>query len=156
MTLLASDFIDPSLLERLAYVTELAERYRPATPFTQWLTEFRTFSLGLGRQTGKTSTLMRYTDEHTMLIVPNQRMAEYITKQYPHQLRQVFTPYSLLQFATYDGRGTDRQISRIFMDELSMVGHKEWDSVYEAIELLNAHRHLTPTVFVLKVGTPVR
>lgn len=157
MTILASDLIDSALLQRLARVSDIAKQARTYSPsYRQWLTEHRTFSLGLGRRTLKTTTLIHYTDENTILIVHNQRTADDLNKRYPHQLRQIFSPYEFERFAEQGIRGTNRVISRIFMDELDMLDARDWDRVYISIEMLAASRFLTEDAFILKVGTPVR
>jgi hypothetical protein len=157
MTILASDIIDNTLLKRLAHISDIAKQARQyPSSYTQWLAEHRTFSLGLGRRTLKTTTLLHYTDENTIMVVHNQRVVDDLNRQYPHRLRQIFSPYGFHHFAEQGIRGTNRTISRIFMDECDMVDTRDWEKIYGSIEMLAASRHLTDDVFILKVGTPVR
>jgi len=155
MQLLASDLITDDLLARLAHVSEDTIRNRQHLSFFRWMAEFRTFSLGLARQTHKTTTLIRHLDEQSIMIVHNQREADRLNKLYPHELPQIFSPYGFVEFAERRIHGTGRKISRIFMDELDLVSPNP-ASVYTSIELLQLGRYLTDNVFILKVGTPVR
>lgn len=156
MTILASDLIDNTLLERFARISDIASQARQhPSSYTQWLTEHRTFSIGIGRRTLKTTTLLHYTDENTVLIVRNMSEVARLNKTYPHQLRQIFSPYEFERFAQQGIRGTNRTISRIFMDELDGIDPHDQEAIYRSIEMLAASRHLTDNVFILKVGTPV-
>jgi hypothetical protein len=155
MTILASDIIDKTLLDSLAQVPDIALRLRPTLPFINWLLEHRTFSLGLARQTRKTSTLIKHLDEHSIMIVHNYNEANRLNKVYPHQLPQIFSPIEFKYFAEQRVRGSNRMISRIFMDELDMLDDPRKIPIYQCIDILNDSRHLADNVFILKVGTPV-
>jgi len=157
MTILASDIINNTLLQRLARISDTASQARAyPSSYTQWLTEHRTFSLGLGRRTLKTTTLLHYLDAQSVMIVHNQREADRLNKMYPHELPQIFSPYGFQYFVEQRIRGSNRVISRIFMDECDLVDSRELERIYSSIEMLAASRYLTVDVFILKVGTPVR
>lgn len=156
MTIYASDFINDEVLERLAVISEPAIQWRESMHFINWLTQFRTFSLGLARQTGKTTTVAKHLNEQSLAIVPNFRMVEYMKQLHPTKEMNVFSSDTLLRYAVERIQGTDKVFSTIFMDELDMLDDRQWDTVYEAILVLYYGHHLTDNVFVMKVGTPVR
>jgi len=172
MTILASDIIDHAFLERLAIINPVALRSRPLMPFVNWLIEHRTFTVGLPRQTLKTSTLVYHTNENTLFIAPNEIMRHHTInhcgdgEKLP-TIHPIFTPDSLLRFAMSgaidqhlhraDGPSSlspTQQFSQIFIDEHDSLDIQRQETVFRALDLLQRRHRLADNVFVLRVGTP--
>lgn len=157
MTFIASDFINADQLQRFAVVSDAATRMRPGHPsFASWLSEHRTFSIGLPRQTGKTTALMSLADESTVVMFPTHRMLDYAKREYSSvSAGLLFTPYSFADFAhSFSTLHNPLKITRIFMDEFDFAPIRDMENVMHAINFMHARRALADDVFILKVGTP--
>lgn len=156
MTFIASNFINADQLQRFAVVSSVAMRLRPShQSFTSWVGEHRTFSIGLPRQTGKTTTLLSVSDDSTVVIFLTNRMLDYAKREYSSVSAGLFTPYSFAKFAeSFSVLHNPLKISRIFMDEFEFAPVRDVELVSDAINTLYYRGGLADNVFVLKVSTP--
>lgn len=156
MTILASDIINTEFLDKLAQVSDIANASRDHLSFTQWMLEHRTASIHLPRRTHKTSTLLRFSNDSTLVVFSTQQMLSYARREFSHVAYSMLTIAGLTRLAESSVPSVAPKISRIFTDELGHISASRSRDFWEAIEMLHKRNLLTDDCFILNIGTPVR
>lgn len=155
MSFIASEYINPAELQRFAVVSTTAADARRQIPFMSWLKEYRTFSIGLPRQVGKTTALMSSSTESTVIIFPTHLMLNYARRR-SSVSAGLYTPDSFVEFASsLLVSSTPTKLTQIFIDEVDYVSADRMQHVLNAIDTLQQRGRLADNVFILKVGTPL-
>lgn len=157
MTILATDIITPNFLTQCGQLSDAAREAAPMMNFSQWISEFRTFTISLPRRSLKTTALVQNLTADTYMIVRNQVIKQCIYNQFfemsvPRNPKICTLPdfqYSLLRTST-----TVEPISKLFLDEPDPYIEAR-DALMEVLIFLNYRRLLTDDFFILRVGTPV-
>lgn len=161
MTFLASAIINANLIQLIATVSPIAAAHKEHVEFMQWVHELRTTTIGLARQTGKTTALLNLMVDDTYMLVHNEQMRRYVTTQLltspPPELRtRIMTVTGFIQAVTH-GRVT-HPVGSLFTDELYYKNppnsSDSRQSLYSALYYLHRAGLLTANFFILNTGTP--
>jgi hypothetical protein len=155
MSFIATDYINHTAVQQFTVVSSAAAEARPHLSFMAWLKEYRTFSIGLPRQVGKTTALLAVSNESTAIIFPTPLMLAYVKRSRLSVSVGLYDPGSFVEYASsYHTSSNSPKLTQIFMDEFDYIPTHQAEQVMNAIEMLQHRGGLADDVFILKVGTP--
>lgn len=155
MSFIATDYINHTAVQQFTVISTVAAEARLHLSFMSWLKEYRTFSIGLPRQVGKTTALISVSTESTAIIFPTRLMLDYVKRRRPAVPVGLYDPSSFVECASsYRTSSNSPKLTQIFMDEFDYIPPHRAQQVMDAIELLQHRGGLSDDVFILEVGTP--
>jgi hypothetical protein len=138
---------------------ENSRKYLDCMPFSTYIGELRTITLGVPRQSGKTKYLLELKDTFSsVMFVANQRMLDNCCiDKYALNRSNVVTfdeMFSVIRF----NRGIRQRglkYSLFLVDEYSFMRKEHENNFSELLTELKAQDLFTDDFYVLKIGTPV-
>lgn len=135
------------------------EKYLDFMGFVRFITEFRTITIGLPRQCGKTKYLLELKEQtSSLMFVPNRPTAEYCYK-----LDQPGNRSNIVSFDNMDS--IQRQLrgfgsmglkySAFLIDEYSYMREDHLRDLKNLLNELKSKDMLTEDFYMLRLGTPV-
>ena len=128
--------------------------------FLNYIESFRTITLGLPRQSGKTEYMLKLKNDLSCLMLVHNRAAMEYIKGFPKVGANVIS--NVFSFDNIDtlvnlhrGRQSVGLKYSVFMiDEYSFMTQTQKTLFMEILELLHERRMLTKDFYVLRLGTP--
>ena len=130
--------------------------------FLNYIESFRTITIGLPRQSGKTEYLLKLKkDLSCLMLVPNRAIMDHIKRfayEYSNTSSEIFTFDSITTLVDKNRYSYSYppglKYSAFLIDEYSYMTQTQKILFMEALELLHERRMLTKDFYVLRLGTP--
>jgi len=130
--------------------------------FLNYIESFRTITIGLPRQSGKTEYLLKLKkDLSCLMLVPNRAITDRIKRfayEYSNTSSEIFTfdnITTLIDKNRYSySYPPGLKYSAFLIDEYSFMTNQQKIHYVEVLELLHERRMLTKDFYVLRLGTP--
>jgi len=128
--------------------------------FLNYIESFRTITIGLPRQSGKTEYLLKLKkDLSCLMLVPNRAIMDRIKRfayEYSNTSSEIFTFDSITTLIDKNRYSypPGLKYSAFLIDEYSFMTQTQKILFMEVLELLHERRMLTKDLYVLRLGTP--
>jgi len=132
--------------------------------FLNYIESFRTITIGLPRQSGKTEYLLKLKkDLSCLMLVPNRAITDRIKRfayEYSNTSSEIFTFDNITtlidknRYSYSYSYPPGLKYSAFLIDEYSFMTQTQKILFMEVLELLHERRMLTKDLYVLRLGTP--